>query len=258
MRRSIATAALVLAATTAVSACGSGDNDDAAQDSSAVSAGPDAAAATTEGPAALPTADLEGVPEVVATVNGDEITRDMFVETYEAQFQQAAVTAAQSGAPVDQEALKTQTLESMVSSLLLVQGADEAGITITDEQIDADIEQLATENGAASPEEFLTMVQGQGIDEEQVREEVEKKVKIEAFIKAEGDVEEPTKQDAQNLYDTLGEQQAQSEDAASQTLPPFEDVEKELEAQLTQEAESKAVQEMITDLRSDADITENI
>lgn len=258
MRRSIATAALVLAVTTTVSACGSDDSDDAAQDSAAVSAGPDAAAGTSEGPGAQPTADLEGVPDVVATVNGDDITRDMFVETYEAQFQQAAATAAQSGAPVDQDTLKTQTLESMVSSLLLVQGADEAGITIADEQIDAEIEQLATESGAASPEEFLTMVQGQGIDEEQVREEIKKKVKIEAFIEAEGDVKEPTEQEAQDLYDTVAEQQAQSEDAAAQTLPPFEDVQTELEAQLTQEAESKAVQDMITTLREDAEVTENL
>lgn len=258
MRSSIATAALVLAATMTLSACASGDDEDAAQDSAAVSAGVDDASATSAGPGALPTADVEGLPEVVATVNGDDITRDMFVETYEGQFQQATLTAAQSGAPIDQEALKTQTLESMVSSLLLVQAADEAGITVTDEQIEADLQDLADENQAASIDEFLSMVQGQGFTEEQVREEVEKKVKIEDYIAAEGDVEKPSTQDAQDLYDTVAEQQSQSEDPAAQTLPAFEDVQEELETQLTQEAQSKAVEGLLTTLREDAKITENL
>lgn len=258
MRSSIATAALVLAATMTLSACASGDDEDASQDSAAVSAGVDDAAATSAGPGALPTADVEGLPEVVATVNGDDITRDMFVETYEGQFQQATLTAAQSGAPVDQETLKTQTLESMVSSLLLVQAADEAGITVTDEQIEADLQDLADENQAASIDEFLSMVQGQGFTEEQVREEVEKKVKIEDYIAAEGDVEKPSTQDAQDLYDTVAEQQSQSDDPAAQTLPAFEDVQEELETQLTQEAQSKAVEGLLTTLREDAEITENL
>ncbi len=258
MRRSIATVALLLAATTALSACGSGDDDDAAQDSTAVSAGVDDASATSQGPGALPTADVEGVPEVVATVNGEDITRDMFVETYEGQFQQASLTAAQSGAPVDQAALKTQTLDSMVGSLLLVQAADEAGITVTDEQMEADLQELAEQNGAASIDEFLTLVQGQGFTEDQVREEVEKKVKIEGYIEAEGDVEKPTEQDARDLYDTVAEQQPPSEDAAAQTLPPFEDVRAELEQQLDQEAQSKAVETLLTTLREKAEITENL
>lgn len=258
MRRSIASAALVLAVATTLSACGSGNNDDSAQDSAAVSAGVDDASATSQGPGALPTADVAGVPEVVATVNGDDITRDMFVETYTGQFQQAASTAAQGGAPVDQDALKTQTLDSMVGSLLLVQAADEAGITVTDKQIDADLQDLADQNGAASIDEFLTLVQGQGFTEKQVREEVEKKVKIEELITSEGDVQKPTKQDAQDLYDTVAEQQAQSTDAAAQTLPPFEDVQAELETQLDQEAQSKAVEKLLTTLREKADITQNL
>lgn len=257
MRRSIATVALVLVSTAALSACGSGD-DDAAQDSAAISAGIDDAASTSGGAEAMPTADLAGVPEVVATVNGDDISLEMFTETYEGQFQQASAAAAQSGAPMDQDALKKQTLDGMVSSLLLTQAADEAGITVTDEQIDADIEALATENGAASADEFLTLVQGQGFTEDEVREEVEKKVKIEEYIEAEGDVKKPTEQDAQELYDTVAEQQPPSEDPAAQSLPPFEDVQVELEAQLTQEAESKAVETLLTTLREEGDITENL
>ncbi len=258
MRRSIATATLVLVAATTLSACGSDDTDDAAQDSAAVSAGPDEASATTEGPGEVPVADVEGLPEVVATVNGEDITQEMFVETYEGQFQQSSAAAQQTGEPIDQAALKQETLDSMVSSLLLVQAADKAGITVTDEAIDADIEALATENGAASAEEFLALVQGQGFTEDEVRDEVERKVKIENFIEAEGDVEKPTEQDARDLYDTVAEQQTQSEDPASATLPPFEDVQAELEGQLTQEAQSKAVETLLTTLRDEGDITENL
>jgi hypothetical protein len=49
--------------------------------------------------------DLEGIPDVVAEVNGEEVTKEEFVPIYEAQFQQAASQAQMTGQAPDEDAL---------------------------------------------------------------------------------------------------------------------------------------------------------
>ncbi|MGB5953272.1 MAG: SurA N-terminal domain-containing protein [Ornithinimicrobium sp.] len=254
-----ATAAVAVVAATLLAACSS-DSD--ASDDAADSASSDSSAATSEAPSGeggAPVADLEGLPEVVAEVDGEEISEEDFVEAYEAQFQQASLQAQQTGIEINQDELKQETAENLVSNKLLAQAADAAGIEPTSQQVDATIEELATENGVPSPEEFLTVLEGQGFTEDEVRAEVENQLKIEQFITEEGDVEEPSEDDVQELYDTIaGQQPPEGADAAAATLPPFEDVEERLQQQLEQEAQSAAVQRLLEDLRAEADITINL
>ena len=65
---------------------------------------------------AAPEADVSDVPDVVATVNGEEITREEFVPVYETQFQQLAMQQQATGEEVDQASLKQQTAEQLVGN----------------------------------------------------------------------------------------------------------------------------------------------
>src|SRR5690625_3531578 len=110
--------------------------------------GSDAPAETASDPGAdgqMPEADVEDVPDVVAEVNGEEITRDEFVGDYEAQLQQAAMS--QDPSQIDQDELKQQVAQSMVDNQLLVQAAGEAGIEPTEEDIDTTVEHIAAQSG---------------------------------------------------------------------------------------------------------------
>lgn len=257
----LSSAAVAVVAVTALAACGA-DSESSQDDASQTSVG-DAAAATSQAPpggeaGAMPEADVEDVPEVVAEVNGEEIMREDFVEAYEQQFQQAALQSQQSGSEVDQDDLKTQLAESLVSNLLLVQAADDAGITVEDSDVDANIEELATSQGAASTEEFLSALEDQGFTQDRVRDEVEQQLKVERYVAEEGGVSEPSDDELRALYDELSSQQAGGEDAAAASIPPFDDVKPQLEQQLQQESESEAVDGLLEDLRADADITINL
>lgn len=261
--RSLTHLARVAAAVTAVTvlaACG-GDSETSSDDASESSAG-DAAAATSEAPSGeegAAEADLEGLPEVVATVDGEEIPSEDFVEAYEAAFQQASLQAQQTGVEVDQAELKQETAENLVSNLLLAQAADDADISPSEDEVDATIEELATENGVPSAQEFLTVLESQGFTEDEVRAEVENQLKIEEYITQEGDVEAPSEDEVRELYETIAGQEApEGADGAEATLPPFDDVEEQLEQQLEQEAQSAAVQTLLEDLRADADVTINL
>jgi len=256
MSHSVLTRAVSAAALVAVSlltACS--DDSDGAQESS------DQAAATSDGSEAqaAPEADVEDVPKVVAEVNGEEISRSEFLQAYQGQFQQAAAQSQQTGAEVDQEQLKQETARDMVSSLLLVQAAKDADISVQDKEVQATLQELATGNGVESVEEFLAVLKEQDFTEKEVRREVEKQLMVEKYIAAEGDVDTPSKKEQQDLYDKLTAQQAsQGEDDAAASIPPFEDVQPQLKQQLEAEAEAEAVDGLVTKLRDEADVTVNL
>ncbi|CAN5863758.1 SurA N-terminal domain-containing protein [soil metagenome] len=253
------------------------DSADPGDDQSTTGSG-DAAAETggppaTEGPgAAMAEPDVADLPEVVAEVNGEEISREDFVTTYEGQFEQMAMQAQMTGQPVDQDLLKEQTVESMISSTLLVQESDERELTASDEEVDTILEELATGNGLGSTEELLAALQEQGLSEDDVRTEVETQVKVDKLIAEDGNVQEPTEEELRELYDTVAEQQGAAPgsgdaDAGATSapggppgsqLPPFEEVRAELAEQVRAEKESTAVQALIETLRAEADITVNL
>lgn len=250
-----------------IAGCSTGDDDQASS-----SAPPDDASVSTEdagstgGPGdAAAGPDLSDLPDPVAEVNGEEISRADFAESLESQSMQAQM----SGQPVDEEQLKSDTLDVMVDSVLLTQAAEEGGHEAGEEDIEALLEELATSNGLGSTEEFIEALGAQGMDEETVREEVGTQVAIEALIAAETDVQEPTEEEIRAYYDEVVEQQEQSapegSDDASATdeaevpaLPEFEEVQEQIADQLRAENESVAVDELLQTLREDADIVSNL
>ncbi|MGH3307966.1 MAG: hypothetical protein ACRDOX_09790, partial [Nocardioides sp.] len=105
-RTTIVLGHVLAAALLALTACGgSGSESDASGSEEKSSESP--SADSEQGPQP----DLEGIPEVVAEVNGEEVTRDEFVSTYESQFQQASMQAQMGGEQPDEDALKKQVAE---------------------------------------------------------------------------------------------------------------------------------------------------
>src|SRR5699024_9190011 len=68
----------------ALAACGDNNNDNEAENNNGEEMD-------------LPEPDLDDVPDVVAEVNGEEVSKDEFAEVYEQQFQQQAMQAQMSG-----------------------------------------------------------------------------------------------------------------------------------------------------------------
>jgi hypothetical protein len=143
------------------SGCGGGEAD------SEASASGSSAAQEKQTDAATPEVDLDGVPEVVAEVNGEEIGKNEFAEAYEIQLRQ--VQSQGSGQQVDQEQLKGQVLDGMVSTELLVQEARGRGFSAADREVGQTLKELAEQNGLESSDAFLAALQKQGMDSDMVR-----------------------------------------------------------------------------------------
>jgi peptidyl-prolyl cis-trans isomerase SurA len=237
-----------------LSACGGGDGDSASADQDAsASDSPSASADASKG--AEP--DLEGIPDVVAEVNGEEVTKEEFVPIYESQFQQAAMQAQMSGQAPDEEALKKQTVDDLVDTELLSQEAESRGIEVSDDDVDAELTDLAKQNQMASAEELLKAVEKNGLTEEQARAQVETLVLIEQLVADEDGSPAPTDKELRALYAQAKQQQAQS-GQKGQKIPPFAQVRPQLEEQAKAQQVGKVAQALVKDLRKDADITINL
>jgi peptidyl-prolyl cis-trans isomerase SurA len=249
------TAAALSAGVLGLAACG-GSSDDAGDSvaDTAATATADPGDPATETAPAVAEPDVSDVPDVVAEVNGEEITAEEFVTLYESQY---ARVAQQSPTPVDQDELKLQTLDSMIGSELLVQTAEDRGISPTQDEVDASLEELAAGYGLESPEQFLELLQEQGgLTDEEARAEVETQVKVDTLIAEEATVEDPSEEDLRDLYDSLvGDQEGAAQEAE---VPPFEEVRDQLAEQLRGQREADAVSTLVEDLREDADIVINL
>ncbi|SFB05186.1 peptidyl-prolyl cis-trans isomerase SurA [Lentibacillus halodurans] len=206
----------------------------------------------------MPEPDLEGIPDVVAEVNGEEITKEEFESTYEGQFQQMAMQSQMTGQELDQDQLKQQLAEGMVGTELITQEADKRDYSASDEDVDETLSELAEQNGLESKDEFMTALQDQGMGEDEIISQVKTQVKIDKLIAEESGDTEPSEEELKETYDQFKAQQEQMSEDGEQEVPSFEEMKPELETQVKNQKETEATQTIIEQLRENADVTINL
>lgn len=245
---------LIGASVMVTAACGNEDDNTNEEETATEEQAAEENGETAEQPE-MPEPDLEGVPDVVAEVNGEEIMKEEFENAYVGQFQQMAMQAQMSGQEVDQAQLKGQIAESLVSQRLLVQETEKREIEASEEEVNETLTVLAEQNGMASSDEFLAALEEQDLSEEEVRDQVSSQVKVDKLITEETGDTEVSEEEIQEFYDQV---KAQQEEMGGEEVPPLEDIQSELEAQLLQQKENEAVQTLVAELREGAEVTVNI
>ncbi len=247
-------AAAFLGSIVVLSGC-SGANGEATD--AASSSAPAASESAAPDVTAQPEPDLEGIPEVVAVVNGTEIGLEDFTTAYESQFPQAVAQAQTSGQEVDQDQLKMTVADNLVSTELLRQEADRRGIEATDEAKAAAIEGILASSQLGSEEELRAAFAEQGLDAAEFDSQLADQVKLEALLAEEAGDTKPTDQEVQEAYDAAIAQQEAAGDTTT-PIPPLEEVRAQIEQQLAGGKTSEAAQSLIGQLREGADITVNL
>lgn len=202
----------------------------------------------------MPEADVSDVPDVVATVNDEEITKDEFTSIYESRFQQMAMQQQTTGEEVDQAALKEEVANQLVDNRLLLQGAADAGIEPTDEDIDATLEKIAQQNGMSTADEVVAALEQQGMSEEDVRKDAASQYRLTAFIEQEAEITPPGDDELKQQYDAMVQQQEQTGGDTSQ-VPPFEEVKEQIAQQAVTQQQNEAATTMAAELRETGDVT---
>lgn len=195
---------------------------------------------------------------MVAVVNGESIDKDEFEQVYTRQFQSASSQAQATGQPVDQDALKEQTVEGLVGNELLTQEADRREITATKAAVNAEFATLLKQNGMESRKDLTPLLEEQGLSLDDLLEQVEAQIRIDQLVKqVTPGALKVTQKEVQALYDQVAQQQEAAPEG-SQELPPLNQVRGEIADQIRGDKQGQAAQALVTDLRKDADVTINL
>lgn len=89
---------------------------------------------------------------VVATVNGDEITRDQLFDSMFARGGQEA-------------------LENLITRKLIIQEAEKKGITVSEEEVDGEVRSIIDDSFQGSEEDFIAALDFYGLNMEDFRED---------------------------------------------------------------------------------------
>lgn len=201
----------------------------------------------------MPEPDLEGIPDVVAEVNGETIEKPEFEEAYTMQFQQAAMMSQMSGEEVNQDDLKKQIADGLVSQELLIQEADNRELEVTEEDTNGVLDDLVEQNGMESQDDLFAAFEEQDMPKEEVMEQVELQVKVDKLIAEEAGEINPSEEELQELYDQQVEQMEQME--TEEEPPSFEEMQPQLKEQVVMQKEGEAAQTLVEQLKEDADVT---
>ncbi len=208
----------------------------------------------------MPEPDLEGIPNVVAEVNGEEIPKKEFVTAYESQFQTAAMQAQMSGQQLDQDQMKEQTVNNLVGTELLIQEAVNRGIEPSQKKMDQTLSDIATQNELESTDELMAALKEQGLSEKDIQAQLETQVTVEQLISAESGDIKVSDAEVKDAYAKLEAQQKQMAQSGGQAgeVPSLEKARPELEKQLKSQKEGQATQSLVSELRKDAKVTINL
>ncbi|MGW9551592.1 SurA N-terminal domain-containing protein [Citricoccus zhacaiensis] len=222
-----------------------------------------AQAAPEDAQPSMPEPDVENVPDVVATVNGEEITGEEFTAAYQAQFQQMAMQSQMSGQEMNQDEMKKQLAESLVGTELLVQDAAEQGHSANEEDVNAFLEETAKSSGLASVDELMATFEEQGYPEDQVRTDAQKQLMLDKSIE-EMDIPDPSDEELKELYDSSIAAQSEAQGGASAPAeggesaqpetPSFEELKPQLQEQVKSQKENEALTQKMEELREGADV----
>lgn len=190
-------------------------------------------------------AQTENVPEVVATVNGEEISREDYLALYQQMEQTYAMQGANVTDPQFKNQLQTQVVDQLIASFLLKEAAAEEGVVVEDSEVNEEIDLIIENTGGR--EAFEEELQAQGLTEETLRKNIREQFLVQNYIqtKLPEEQREVSNEETQVLYDEI---------SAQQELPPIEDIREELKTEIIYREESEIVQGLINQLKSQAEI----
>lgn len=180
---------------------------------------------------------------VVATANGVTVTRGELDEKIEQVKRSLPADAVD---PTQDAAFELQLLDDLISLKLLTMEAESKNYTVTDDEIDAELTNLAEQFGG---EEALNQqLVALGMTNEDLRENMRNELLIRQLLEEETDVENVTVTDAE-IAEAYTAAVGDAEDA-----PPLEQVTEMLRSEIQNQKSAEIIQSYVDELRSDIDV----
>lgn len=184
--------------------------------------------------------------EVVASVNGENITKEML----EKRINQSRALYESQGADLDDAEtygmVEEQVLQSMVQEELILQDAKDQNVTATQEEIDAEMQQVRAQFGDDA--EFEETLATYNMSEADLLENIEVQVIIQNYL--DGVVDEGslsvTDEEVNEFYATYSEGQ----DSAA----PLSEIREQIENELIQQKRQAEIERILQDLEEAGEV----
>lgn len=156
------------------------------------------AAAAADAPAPAPAAPSD--PKMpIAKVGNVTITADDFARFARFRLRRLSM---ESGKQVEADAkFRSQAMSELIASRILEVLADEAKVTVSDEEVAKDFD--TSKKAFKTGDEYSRYLKEQGLDETQLRDEVRRKLKINRFVESNTKDIAATPEEVQKMYDDL-------------------------------------------------------
>ena len=155
------------------------------------------------------TIDIKTLPEIVAQVNGDKVTREVFVRSF-SNLKNQMQSIGRSVTSENIEAVKRNLLDSIINTELLYQESENKKTKVNEEEIIAEYAQIRSQ--FQTEEDFNKSLSHELYTADELKMEIRKGKMINALLKA--DVYGETnvsEDDARKYYDANSEQYSQPE-----------------------------------------------
>lgn len=184
----------------------------------------------------------------VAKVNGTKISFERFAETIKELSGNAQQQGANISDLVTQGQIKEQALTLLIDTTILLQAAQEAGFTASEEELGQ--EYALIEEGVGGSEALMTELEAIGLTEDKLRKNLEERIVITKYLESDAGIGiiEATDKEVREFYDSaivnLPEEQ----------IPAFEDVQSELESQVILQKQQEQTATFINILKENSKI----
>lgn len=240
---------ILMIITMLLAACGNDDNEGeqegAEQGQEQQEQGEEQAAPQEPDPVEFSDDEFLDKEEPVVVVNGEEVNG----AAYNAAYSLVKSMSAQYGQDVsDLEAVQDQTIDYLVEQELIMQEAEDAGIEVSDEEVQEEVD-AAKESGGE--EGFQQSLEQLNLTEEQFAQQLRFDLATQQYMEEEVDTE-VTDEEVQEMYDRLSAQMGDQE------MQDLDEIRDDVEQMVIQNKQQEAYTNKVDELKESAEIEEQI
>ncbi len=191
--------------------------------------------------------DQEKPQEVVAIVNGEEIAGADFqatVNQIKSMYAQQGMDLSSEQGKQLLEQLEKQVLNSMVGQELLRQQAEKEGYTVSEKEINKELEKVKGQ--FENDDQFKEALDKNGTTEAQLKEEIINRGKTQQYIDDQVGEVTITEEELKEIYDSYAQQ--------SEDMPEFEEVKAQIKEQAKSQKMQQETNKIVERLKKDSEI----
>ncbi|MFZ6016005.1 MAG: SurA N-terminal domain-containing protein [Patescibacteria group bacterium] len=186
------------------------------------------------------------IPDIVARVNGQEITK-ADLEKAETQIMAQQGINPQTLNDDMRKQLTMQALESLVGNTLIRQAAANSGITVEPSEIDARLDMVKA--NFASTTDYQAALVNEGLTEEAFRQVLSADIVVQKYLDGTLNLQgvDATEEEISAIY-------AQQASSTPQAVPPLDEIHDQVKGYIVQQKQQQLINDYVQQLKSSASI----